>query len=160
MEYCIGQGYDIHRLVEGRKLIVGGHHIEHPLGPLGHSDGDVLCHALIDALLGACALGDIGQHFPPGDARFKDADSLKLLEQVSGMILSKGLKVGNIDSTVILERPKMAPHIPAIITKLAGALQIDPSKVSVKAKTNEGLGELGRGEAIACHVSVLLTSVS
>ncbi|MBP6594417.1 MAG: 2-C-methyl-D-erythritol 2,4-cyclodiphosphate synthase [Candidatus Obscuribacter sp.] len=158
MDYRIGQGYDIHRLVEGRKLIVGGHHIEHPLGPLGHSDGDALCHALIDALLGACAMGDIGQHFPPQDARYKDADSLKLLEQVTLMVQQKGLQISNIDSTVILERPKMAPHIPAIISKLAEAMQIAPDQVSVKAKTNEGIGALGRGEAIACHVSVLLTS--
>ncbi len=157
MVFKTGQGYDIHRLVEGRKLIIGGLFIQHPTGPLGHSDGDVLCHAVIDALLGACALGDIGQHFPPNDARYKDADSLKLLTKVGAMLSADGYKIGNIDSSVILEKPKLAPHIPSIVQNLASALNLPVNCISVKAKTNEGLDAVGRGEAIACYASVLIT---
>lgn len=152
----IGQGYDIHRLVQGRKLVIGGHVIEHELGPLGHSDGDALLHAVIDALLGATARGDIGKHFPPSDPRYKDMSSLLMLEQIAGMVSDSGYKIANIDSTVILERPKLGPHIPQIIKAMADCLALETRQISVKAKTHEGLGELGQGLAIEAHAVVLL----
>lgn len=150
----IGQGFDLHRMVEGRRLLIGGVEIPSEKGEDGHSDGDVLLHAVIDALLGAEALGDIGQHFPPSDMAYKDADSRKLLSRT--LTLTK-CRLVNLDATVILQRPKLAPHIMAIRESLASLLNVDISNISVKAKTAEHiLGELGRGDAIIAEVSVLV----
>lgn len=156
MQLRIGQGYDIHRLVEGRPLVIGGLTLEYDRGPLGHSDGDALLHAVTDAILGACALGDIGRHFPPSDKRFKDADSKVLLRQAIEMVLEAGFTVINIDSTVILEKPRLAPHIESMRRNLAQLLDLDPDSVSVKAKTNEGLGPVGEGQAIAAQAVALV----
>ena len=156
MQLRIGQGYDIHRLVEGRPLVIGGLTLEYDRGPLGHSDGDALLHAVTDAILGACALGDIGRHFPPSDKRFKDADSKVLLKQAKQMVLEAGFTVINIDSTVILEKPRLAPHIEGMRRNLAQLLDLDPDSVSVKAKTNEGLGPVGEGQAIAAQAVALV----
>ncbi|HMW90186.1 MAG TPA: 2-C-methyl-D-erythritol 2,4-cyclodiphosphate synthase [Candidatus Obscuribacter sp.] len=156
MQLRIGQGYDIHRLVEGRPLVIGGLTLEYDRGPLGHSDGDALLHAVTDAILGACALGDIGRHFPPSDKRFKDADSKVLLKQAKQMVLEAGFTVINIDSTVILEKPRLAPHIESMRRNLAELLDLDPDSVSVKAKTNEGLGPVGEGQAIAAQAVALV----
>ncbi len=156
MQLRIGQGYDIHRLVEGRPLVIGGLTLEYDRGPLGHSDGDALLHAVTDAILGACALGDIGRHFPPSDKRFKDADSKVLLKQAKQMVLEAGFTVINIDSTVILEKPRLAPHIESMRRNLAQLLDLDPDSVSVKAKTNEGLGPVGEGQAIAAQAVALV----
>lgn len=144
-----GIGFDIHRLAPGRKLILGGVRIESDLGLAGHSDADVLCHALIDALLGAVADGDIGTHFPDNDQRWKDADSLKMLASVAGRLRLKGTAIVNIDATVLAENPRLAPYRAAMRGKLAQALGIEESKVSIKATTLETLGALGRGEGIA-----------
>lgn len=144
-----GIGFDIHRLVKGRKLILGGVSIESALGLAGHSDADVLCHAVIDALLGAVADGDIGRHFSENEKRWKGANSLKMLASVAGRLHAKGAIVVNIDVTVLAERPRLAPYREAIRSNLAKALKIDLSQVSVKATTLEGLGALGRGEGIA-----------
>lgn len=152
----IGQGYDIHQLVEGRPLILGGLTIPFEKGPLGHSDGDVLIHAIIDSLLGALSLGDIGQHFPPSDERYKGANSLDMLAQVKGLVTNQGFVIGNIDSTIIVEQPKMAPHIESIRTLLAEVLNIELSRISVKAKTHEGLDAIGLGNALACQAVALL----
>jgi 2-C-methyl-D-erythritol 2,4-cyclodiphosphate synthase len=158
MDLRIGQGYDIHRLVRGRPLILGGVALSHPdgLGLEGHSDADVLVHALMDALLGALSLGDIGQHFPPGDAHWKDADSLILLRQVMALVRQKGWEVINVDVVVVAERPKLRPHISQIQDNLAAHLQIPPDRVGVKATTNEGLGPTGREEGIASYAVALL----
>lgn len=156
MQLRIGQGYDIHRLVEGRPLVIGGLTLEYDRGPLGHSDGDALLHAVTDAILGACALGDIGRHFPPSDKRFQDADSKVLLKRAKQMVLEAGFTVINIDSTVILEKPRLAPHIESMRRNLAQLLDLDPDSVSVKAKTNEGLGPVGEGQAIAAQAVALV----
>ncbi|WP_223869430.1 2-C-methyl-D-erythritol 2,4-cyclodiphosphate synthase [Paenibacillus sabuli] len=152
----IGQGYDVHQLVEDRPLIVGGVTIPHELGLLGHSDADVLLHAVADAVLGALALGDIGRHFPDTDEAFKDADSLHLLERVWSMARERGYRLGNVDAVIIAQRPKMAPHIPQMVDKIAGALGGDASCVNVKATTTERLGFAGRGEGIAAQAVVCL----
>ncbi len=144
-----GIGFDTHRLVEGRKLVLGGVEIAHALGLLGHSDADVLAHAIMDALLGAIADGDIGQHFPDTDAKWKDADSLKLLEAVVERVRAQGWEVVNVDATVLAERPKLMPHIPAMRERLAQAMGVEVGAVSVKATTVEGLGAIGRQEGIS-----------
>ena len=152
----IGHGYDVHRLVEGRKLILGGVEIPYEKGLLGHSDADVLLHAISDALLGAAALGDIGKHFPDTDPRYKGADSLELLRQVGVMLREAGYTVGNIDSTILCQAPKLASHIPAMRQNIASALGIDADAVSVKATTEEKLGFTGSGEGIAAHAVALI----
>jgi 2-C-methyl-D-erythritol 2,4-cyclodiphosphate synthase len=152
----VGLGYDLHRLESGRRLVLGGIEIPHPLGLLGHSDADVLAHAVTDALLGAAALGDIGMHFPDTDPRFRDADSLELLRQAAAMVRAAGYQIVNLDANVIAERPKLRPHIDAIRTRLAETLGIKPNRVSIKAKTNERLGPEGREEAISAQAVVLI----
>ena len=152
----IGHGYDVHRLVEGRKLILGGVDIPYEKGLLGHSDADVLLHAVSDALLGAAALGDIGGHFPDTDPRYKGADSLELLRQVGLLLKQAGYTVGNIDATILCQAPKLAPHIPAMRRNLADALGIEPDRMSVKATTEEKLGFTGEGKGIAVHAVALL----
>jgi len=154
----VGTGYDLHRLVDGRPLTLAGVLVATERGPFGHSDGDVIAHALIDALLGAAALGDIGGHFPDSDPQWKDAAGLDLLSRAVRVVSAAGWSVANADVTVILERPKLAQHLPAIRTTLAGVLGVRIDQVSVKAKTNEGLDATGRGEAIAAHAVALLTS--
>lgn len=156
----IGNGYDIHCLVRDRPLILGGLWIEHELGLLGHSDADVLTHAIMDAMLGALSLGDIGLYFPPTDPQWKGADSLKLLDQVNQLVLGQGWEIGNIDSVVIAERPKLKPHIMAMRERLAEVLRIQPGQVGIKATTNEKLGPEGREEGISAHAVVLLQAVS
>ncbi len=153
----IGIGYDSHRLAEGRRLVIGGVDVPFDRGLLGHSDGDVLCHAVIDALIGAAGLGDIGKHFPDTDERWKGASSILLLEHIHGLILSAGYEVAWIDSVVIAERPKLAPYIEAMKAAMA-ASGIPSSRISIKAKTNEGMGFTGRGEGIAAHAVCLLIS--
>ncbi|WP_194721401.1 2-C-methyl-D-erythritol 2,4-cyclodiphosphate synthase [Noviherbaspirillum malthae] len=154
--YRIGQGYDCHALVPGRKLIIGGVDIPHVTGLLGHSDADVLLHAVTDALFGAAGLGDIGRHFPDTDARFKGADSRALLKEAGRRVAEAGYLVGNVDATVIAQAPKMAPHIARMVEHIAIDLGIEPGQVNVKAKTNEKLGYLGREEGIAAEAIVLL----
>ena len=151
-----GTGYDLHRLVEGRPLVIGGVSIPFERGALGHSDADVACHAATDAILGAACLGDIGRHFPDSDPRWKDADSLALLRDAARLVREKGYEVGNLDITVILERPKIKDAIDEMRRRLADALGVDPSRVSVKGKTNEGVDAIGRGDAIAAHAVALL----
>ncbi len=152
----IGHGYDVHRLVEGRKLILGGVEIPWELGLLGHSDADVLTHAVMDAILGAAALGDIGQLFPDTDPRWAGADSLALLRQVMAVTAEAGYRVENLDATVLAQAPKLAPHRGQMRENLARAMGLDVSQVSVKATTEEGLGFTGSGEGIAAHAVVLL----
>lgn len=152
----IGHGYDVHRLVEGRKLILGGVEIPFEKGLLGHSDADVLAHAVSDALLGAAALGDIGKHFPDTDPAFAGADSLKLLEHVVKLLREKGWKVGNVDATILAQRPKLAPYIPTMAEKLAACMGISVEDVNVKATTEEKLGFTGSGEGMAAHAVCLL----
>ena len=152
----IGHGYDVHKLVEGRKLILGGIEIPFEKGLLGHSDADVLTHALMDALLGAAALGDIGKLFPDNDPAYAGADSVELLKRVCAAIEEAGYRVGNVDCTVIAQRPKLAPFIPAMREKLAKAMQVELSCVSVKATTEEHLGFTGEGLGIAAHSVALL----
>jgi 2-C-methyl-D-erythritol 2,4-cyclodiphosphate synthase len=152
----IGQGFDVHQLVEGRKLIIGGVEIPHDKGLLGHSDADVLLHAICDALLGAAALGDIGRHFSDSDARYKNIDSRLLLREVARMVAEKGFRTGNVDAVIIAQRPKMAPHIPKMTENIAADLGIATSAVNVKATTTEGLGYTGRSEGIAAQAVVLL----
>jgi 2-C-methyl-D-erythritol 2,4-cyclodiphosphate synthase len=144
-----GIGYDVHRLVEGRKMILGGVEIAHSHGLAGHSDADVLLHAIADALLGAIGAGDIGQHFPNTDEAFRDMSSLEILRRVTKLLADKKARVINIDATVIAEAPKLAPHVPAMRQKIAQAISLSESNVSVKATTNESLGAIGRGEGIA-----------
>jgi 2-C-methyl-D-erythritol 4-phosphate cytidylyltransferase / 2-C-methyl-D-erythritol 2,4-cyclodiphosphate synthase len=153
-----GTGYDLHRLAAGRPLVVGGVTIPFDRGPLGHSDGDVVCHAATDAILGAGGLGDIGRHFPDTDPAWKDADSLTLLAQAAAMVAEAGYEVGNLDVTVILERPKIKDHVDAMRALVAKALAVDASRVSIKGKTNEGMDAIGRGEAIAAHAVALIRS--
>ena len=155
----IGTGYDVHKLTEGRKLILGGVDIPYEKGLLGHSDADVLIHAIMDALLGAAALGDIGQHFPDTDEAYKGISSVKLLEHVSRLLSENHYIIENIDSTIIAQRPKISPYIPAMRENIAKALGIEISQVSVKATTEEGLGFTGAGEGIAVQAVALLTTV-
>jgi len=154
--FRIGNGYDIHRLVPERALILGGVHIPHTLGLLGHSDADVLTHAVMDALLGALGLGDIGHYFPPDDPQWAGADSVMLLTQVRRWVAEQGWQVANVDTVVVAERPKLKPHIPAMQARLAAALGVTPAQVGVKATTNERLGPVGREEGIAAHAVALL----
>ena len=155
----IGHGYDVHRLVEGRKLILGGVEIEHDTGLLGHSDADVLLHAISDALLGAAALGDIGKLFPDNDPKYKGADSIVLLRKVGVNLTAAGYKISNIDATVIAQAPKLSPHIRLMRTNIARALGIDFSQVSVKATTEEGLGFSGEKLGIAAHAVCLIETI-
>ena len=155
----IGHGYDVHRLVEGRKLILGGVEVPYERGLLGHSDADVLAHAVMDALLGAAALGDIGQHFLDTDPAYKGADSLKLLDHVMELLTGKGWRVGNVDATIIAQRPKLAGYIPVMRDNLAGRMDVSPDQVNVKATTEEKLGFTGAGEGIAVHAVALLEKI-
>jgi len=154
--YRIGEGFDVHRLETGRKLRIGCVDIPSPVGSVAHSDGDVLTHAIVDALLGALGEGDIGRHFPPTDVRWKDADSRIFLAESVRLLVAHGGQIVNVDSTIILERPKLAPHIPAMRTALAAVLDCDPGLVSVKAKSAEGLGPVGAGEAVEARAVVLV----
>lgn len=155
----IGHGYDVHRLVEGRDLILGGVKIPYEKGLLGHSDADVLLHAVSDALLGAAGLGDIGRHFPDTDPKYKGADSLELLRQVYRKISKKGYRVGNIDVTMIAQRPKLKDYIPQMQANIAAAVKTAPDRVNVKATTEEKLGFTGTGEGMACHAVCLLEEI-
>ena len=155
----IGHGYDVHRLVPERKLILGGVELPFERGLLGHSDADVLAHAVMDALLGAAALGDIGKLFPDSDPAYEGADSLVLLRRVAEVLEEHGYQIGNVDATVLAQRPKLAPHIPAMRERLAGAMGIDRAQVSVKATTEEGLGFTGSGEGIAAHAVALIEKI-
>ena len=152
----IGHGYDVHRLVEGRRCIIGGVDIPHEKGLLGHSDADVLLHAVMDAVLGAMAAGDIGKLFPDNDPAYKGADSLALTRRVAEVMAERGYRLGNVDATVIAQAPKMAPHIPAMRQNIAAAFGVDTDRVSVKATTEERLGFTGSGEGIAAHAVCLL----
>ena len=154
----IGMGYDVHKLVPKRKLILGGVDIPYELGLLGHSDADVLLHAIMDSLLGAASLGDIGKHFPDTDDRFKGISSIELLKEVRELIFEKGYKIGNIDATIIAQKPKMAPHIPLMRENIASALNIDLEQINVKATTEEGLGFTGEGKGISSQSICLLTN--
>lgn len=154
--FRVGQGYDCHALVAGRKLIIGGVDIPHHLGLLGHSDADVLLHAITDALLGAAALGDIGRHFPDTDAQFAGADSRKLLRETVLRLKAAGFRIGNIDATIVAQKPKMAPHITSMVAHIAEDCQLAIDRVNVKAKTNERLGYLGREEGIAAEAIALV----
>jgi 2-C-methyl-D-erythritol 2,4-cyclodiphosphate synthase len=156
----IGQGYDCHALVSGRKLIIGGVDIPHKTGLLGHSDADVLLHAITDALFGAAGLGDIGRHFPDTDVQFKGADSRQLLREAVKRVAAAGYAIGNIDATIIAQAPKMAPHIPQMRGNIADDLKIATEQVNIKAKTNEKLGYLGREEGIASEAVVLIYRLS
>ena len=155
----IGHGYDVHRLVEGRRLILGGVEVPHTLGLLGHSDADVLTHAVMDALLGACALGDIGHLFPDTDPAYAGADSLKLLDYVVELLEAQGWKVGNVDATILAQRPKLAPHLEQMRENLAARMKVEPEQVNVKATTEEKLGFTGAEEGIASHAVCLLERV-
>ncbi len=155
----IGQGYDLHRLVLGRDLILGGVKIPYEYGLLGHSDADVLCHAIIDAIFGSVADGDIGRHFPDNDQKYKDANSILLLDEAGKILSSKGFKILNIDSTIIMERPKLALHIDNMRKNIANALNIDIMDVSIKAKTNEGMDAVGRKEAVEAFAMVLVDKI-
>ena len=154
--FRIGQGYDVHRLIEGRKLILGGTEIPYTEGLLGHSDADVLSHAIMDALLGALAMGDIGKHFPDNNPAYAGADSIALLRQVGEMVVKAGWQPANIDSTIAAQAPKLAPHIPEMRRRIADALRISLNQVSVKATTEEGLGITGQGEGMTASAIVLL----
>jgi 2-C-methyl-D-erythritol 2,4-cyclodiphosphate synthase len=154
----VGHGFDVHAFAEGRKLIVGGVDIPHSLGLAGHSDADVLLHAICDALLGAAALGDIGRHFPDSDSRYKGIDSRELLRETARLIGDKGWRVSNLDATIIAQAPKMAPHIPAMAEHIAADLGVEAGRVNVKATTTERLGFTGRGEGIAAEAVCLLVS--
>ena len=157
MTMRIGHGYDVHRLVEGRKLILGGVEVPHTLGLLGHSDADVLTHAVMDALLGAAALGDIGRHFPDTDPAYAGADSLKLLDHVVELLEKKGYQVGNVDATILAQKPKLAPYIEKMRDNLAARMKVEPDQVNVKATTEEKLGFTGSEEGIAAHAVALLS---
>ncbi|OOG51824.1 2-C-methyl-D-erythritol 2,4-cyclodiphosphate synthase [Polaromonas sp. C04] len=156
MTFRIGEGWDTHALVAGRKLIIGGVEIAHPLGLLGHSDADVLLHAITDALLGAAALGDIGTHFPDTDERFKGADSIALLAEAARLVRAQGWQIGNVDSTVIAQAPRLMPHIAAMRERIAAALGLALGQVNVKAKTAEKMGPVGQGLSIEARAVVLL----
>jgi 2-C-methyl-D-erythritol 2,4-cyclodiphosphate synthase len=151
MSFRCGIGYDLHRLAEGRKLIIGGIEVPFDKGPVGHSDGDVVAHALCDALLGAAGLGDIGTHFPDSDPKWKGANSLLFLEHARKLLDEKQFRIEYMDVVVILERPKLGPHFPKMREALAKSLGVSADKIHLKAKTNEGVDAVGRGEAIACH---------
>ncbi len=155
----IGHGYDVHRLVEERRLILGGVEVPHVLGLLGHSDADVLTHAVMDALLGAAGLGDIGRHFPDTDPAYAGADSLKLLDHVVELLEAQGWKVGNVDATILAQRPKLAPHLEQMRENLAARMKVEPGQVNVKATTEEKLGFTGAEEGIAAHAVCLLERV-
>ena len=157
-QFRIGNGYDIHKLVKNRNLIIGGIKLNHPenLGLEGHSDADVLSHSIMDALLGALSLGDIGKFFPPSDEKWKNADSLLLLSQVINLIRNQGWEINNIDTVIVAERPKLKPYVELMKKNLAKTLQIDPEYIGIKATTNEKLGPEGREEGISCHSVVLL----
>ena len=152
----IGHGYDVHKLVEGRKLIIGGVDIPHNVGLLGHSDADVLLHAISDAILGAAALGDIGKHFPDTDPKFKGADSLVLLSHCGKLVREKGYRINNIDATIVAQRPKMAPHIQTMRENIARALEIEINQVNVKATTEEKLGFTGTEQGISSYAAALI----
>ncbi len=154
--FRIGEGWDVHALVPGRTLIIGGVTVPHSMGLLGHSDADVLLHAITDALLGAAALGDIGRHFPDTDARFKGADSSVLLAETARRVREAGYEIGNVDSTVIAQAPKLASHIPAMVASIASSLGLAPDQVNVKAKTAEKLGPVGQGLSIEARAAALL----
>ena len=156
----IGHGYDVHRLVEGRDLILGGVKIDYEKGLLGHSDADVLLHAVSDALLGAAGLGDIGRHFPDTDPKYKGAYSLELLRQVAGKVAAAGCRVGNVDVTMIAQRPRLKDYIPQMEANIAAALGVEPGRINVKATTEEQLGFTGSGEGMACHAVCLLEEVT
>ena len=156
----IGHGYDVHRLVEGRDLILGGVKIDYEKGLLGHSDADVLLHAVSDALLGAAGLGDIGRHFPDTDPKYKGADSLELLRQVAGKVAAVGYRVGNVDVTMIAQRPRLKDFIPQMEQNIASALDVEPGRINVKATTEERLGFTGSGEGMACHAVCILEEVA
>ncbi|GAA0103229.1 2-C-methyl-D-erythritol 2,4-cyclodiphosphate synthase [Paraclostridium bifermentans] len=155
----VGMGYDVHKLVENRKLILGGVEIEHEKGLLGHSDADVLLHAIMDSILGALALGDIGKHFPDTDEKYKGADSMKLLEHVYNLIKEKGYAIGNLDATIIAQAPKMAPHIQKMRENIARVLNTDINNINVKATTEEGLGFTGNKEGISSQSICLLINI-
>jgi 2-C-methyl-D-erythritol 2,4-cyclodiphosphate synthase len=152
----VGQGFDVHQLVAGRRLVIGGVEIPHERGLLGHSDADVLLHAICDALLGAAALGDIGRHFPDSDPRYKGIDSRELLRHVGRLLAERGHRIANLDATIIAEAPRMAPHVPAMVANIAADLGIAPGSVNVKATTTERLGFTGRGDGIAAQAIALL----
>jgi 2-C-methyl-D-erythritol 2,4-cyclodiphosphate synthase len=152
----VGEGWDIHQLVAGRKLVLGGIEVPHSTGLLGHSDADVLLHAITDALLGAAGLGDIGRHFPDTDAQFRGADSAVLLAEAARRVRAAGWQIGNVDSTVIAQAPKLAPHIPAMVARIAQTLDLALDRVNVKAKTAEKLGPVGEGRAMEARSAVLL----
>jgi len=152
----IGHGFDVHRLVPDRPLIIGGVTIPWPLGLLGHSDADVLLHAICDAILGALGAGDIGKHFPDTDPAYQGIDSRRLLEHVMGLAAQQGYRVGNLDATVVAQQPKLAPHIPAMVGQIAKACRVETGRINVKATTTEQLGYTGRGEGIAAHAVVLM----
>lgn len=156
LPFRIGEGWDTHALVADRPLILGGIHIPHSHGLLGHSDADALAHAITDAMLGAAALGDIGRHFPDTDARFKGADSMVLLAEARSLVLAAGWVVGNIDATIVAQAPKMAPHIAAMVARLSQVLKLDPGRINVKAKTAEKMGPVGEGRAIETRAVCLL----
>jgi len=156
----IGTGYDVHRLVDGRKLIIGGVDIPYEKGLLGHSDADVLLHAICDALLGAAGLGDIGKHFPDTDPRFKGISSQNLLGEVVRLLVEKGFRVNNIDATIVAERPKMAPHVLQMTANIATAVNVDRGAVNVKATTTEGLGFAGKGEGMAAYAVCTIARIS
>jgi len=152
----IGQGFDVHELVAGRPLVIGGVEIPYERGLLGHSDADVLLHAICDALLGAAALGDIGKHFPDNDGRYEGIDSRELLREVCRLLADRGRRIVNVDATIIAEAPRMAPHVPKMVANIADDLALEPHYVNVKATTTEGLGFTGRGEGIAAHAVCLV----
>jgi len=158
LELRIGQGYDVHRLVPGRRLVLGGEEIPFALGLDGHSDADVLLHALGDALLGAASLGDLGQHFPPDDERWRGASSVALLERIAALVHERGFRVVNCDLTLLAEAPKLSPHRARIVERIARVLAIPVDRVGLKATTNEGLGAIGRGEGMAAFAAVLLAT--
>ena len=158
LQMRIGQGWDVHALVPGRRLIIGGVHIPYHLGLLGHSDADVLLHAIIDAMLGAAGLGDIGTHFPDTDVRWKNADSLVLLTACAALLKEKGWRIQNLDTTVIAQAPKLAPYIPAMREQMAAALALTVTQINIKAKTAEKLGPVGQGQSIEAQAIVLLCS--
>ncbi len=160
MSVRIGHGFDAHRLVEGRPFVLGGIEIPFERGPLGHSDADVLAHAISDALLGACALGDLGKHFPDTDERWKGADSMRLLAACADMVRERGYAVGNLDATIVVQAPKLAPHLERIRANVAAVLRIETDAVSVKAKTSEGMGYTGDGTGIAAYAVACLTRSS
>ncbi|MGQ5523373.1 2-C-methyl-D-erythritol 2,4-cyclodiphosphate synthase [Chitinimonas sp. PSY-7] len=160
MNFRIGQGWDVHRLVEGRSLILGGVHIPHDKGLLGHSDADALLHAITDALLGAAGLGDIGRHFPDTAAEFKGADSRVLLREAYRRVQAAGWALGNLDASILVQAPKMAPHIPGMVANLALDLGIDPTQINIKAKTYEKLGPVGEGQSIEAQAVCLLVKTT